>query len=217
MRTFLSTWKRAPVFIISFLAVTFFAVSGMAADVASKAADESQKTMPTFMLAMEDAINKVFSVIESIEKEEGLTPEEKVQKFIEHLKFVRYGPEKMDYFQIFDMQGRSVMDPVAPENVGKDFSNFKDLYGTQFFSEMLKVIRKTGQGFTEYLWSIYGGTQVPVTSLARVYHPWDLIVVTSIGKDLIEAYEVPEVNFVYLDTFGRVLGGQASSGRPPQK
>jgi len=210
MRKFLSTWKRAPAFIISFLAVTFFAVSGMAADVASKTADESQKTMPTFMMAMEDGINKVFSVIESIEKEEGISPEEKMQRFIEFLKFVRYGPEKMDYFQIFDMQGRSVMDPYAPENVGKDFSNFKDLYGTQFFSEMLKVIRKTGQGFTEYLWSIYGGTQVPVTSLARVYHPWDLIIVTSIGKKYIEAYEMPEATFVYLGTAGRELGPASS-------
>ena len=211
MRKFLSTWKRAPAFIISFLAVTFLAVSGMAADVASKTADEYQKTMPTFMLAMEDGMNKVFSVIESIEKEEGLSPEEKMQRFIEFCKFVRYGPEKMDYFQILDMQGRSVVDPYRPEYVGKDYSNFKDRNGTQFFPEMLKAIRKTGQGFTEYLWSLYGGTQVPVTSLARVYHPWGLIIVTSIGLKYIEAYEMPEVSFVYLDTAGRQLGqGRAS-------
>ena len=216
MKRFFSTWKRAPVFIISFLAVSFFAVSGMAADVASKTAGESQKTMPTFMLAMEDAMNKVYSVIESIEKEEGLSAKEKMQKFIEFCKVVRYGPEKMDYFQIFDTQGRSVMDPYAPENVGKDFSNFKDRNGTQFFTEMLKTIRKTGQGFTEYLWSLYGGTQVPVTSLARVYHPWDFIVVTSIGKDLIEAYEIPEATLRYVGVAGRVLGGREASPPPQQ-
>jgi len=216
MKRFSSTWKRAPAFIISFLAVSFFAVSGMAADVASKTAGESQKTMPTFMLAMEDAMNKVYSVIESIEKEEGLSAKEKMQKFIEFCKVVRYGPEKMDYFQIFDTQGRSVMDPYAPENVGKDFSNFKDRNGTQFFTEMLKTIRKTGQGFTEYLWSLYGGTQVPVTSLARVYHPWDFIVVTSIGKDLIEAYEIPEATLRYVGVAGRVLGGREASPPPQQ-
>jgi len=211
MSKFISTSKRAPAFIISFLAVTFFAVSGMAADVASKTADESQKTMPTFMLAMEDGMNKIYSVIESIEKEKGLNPEEKMQRFIEFCKVVRYGPEKMDYFQIFDMQGRSVMDPYAPANVGKDFSNFKDRNGTQFFAEMLKTIRKTGQGFTEYLWSLYGGTQVPVTSLARVYHPWDFIIVTCIGNNLIEAYEIPEVTLRYMDIAGRELGGKKAT------
>jgi len=212
MKKFLRTWKGAPAFIISFLAVTFFAVSGMAADVASKTADESQKTMPTFMLAMEDSMNKVFSVIESIEKEEGLSPEEKMQRVIEFCKVVRYGPEKIDYFQIFDMQGKSVMDPYAPENVGKDFRNFKDRNGAQFFTEMLKTIRKTGQGFTEYLWLLYGRTNVPVISLARAYHPWNFIIVTSIGKNLIEAYELPEVTFRYLDTASRELGGREASG-----
>lgn len=210
MKTSVRTWKRAPAFIITFLAVVFFAVSGMAADEGSKTSKKTEETMPTFMLAMGDSMNKVFNVIESIEKEEGLSPEDKMQKFIEFCKSVRYGPEKMDYFQIFDMQGRSVMDPYAPENVGKDFSSFEDRNGKKFFPEMLESIRKTGQGFTEYLWSLYGGTQVPVTSLARVHDPWGFIVVTSIGKDLVEAYEEPEVTFVYLDTPGKGSRGRAS-------
>lgn len=212
MSTSLGIWKRAPACIISCLAAVFFTASVMAADVNSKTDKDSQETIPTFMLVMEDGMNKVFHVIESIEKEEGLSEKEKIQRFIEFCKVVRYGPEKMDYFQIFDIQGRSVMDPYDPESVGKDFMSWEDRNGKKFFPEMLKTIRKKGQGFTEYLWPLYGGTQIPVTSLARVYHPWDFIVVTSLGKELIEAYEIPEVTFVYLGTTAQVTGGGEASG-----
>ena len=211
MKKYSIIWKRAPAFVFCFLAVTFLTISVMAADPTSKKTEESQKTVPTFMMAMEDGMNKIFGVIESIDKEEGLSPKEKMQKFIEFCKVVRYGPERADYFQIFDIQGRSVMDPYAPENKGKDFSNFRDRNGKLFFPEILKTIRETGQGFTEYLWSLYGGAQVPVTSLARVYNPWDFIIVTSIGKELIEAYEIPEVALVYLDTAGREIGRREAS------
>ncbi len=202
MRKSFRNWKRAPAFIISFFAVTFFAISGVTTDVASKTADKSQKTIPTYMLALQDAINKAFSVLESIEKEKGIGSEDKVQKFVELLKVVRYGPEKKDYFQIFDMQGRLVMDPYRPDYIGKDFSNFKDRNGTQFFVEMLKIIRKTGQGFIEHLWPLYDlETPILITSLARAYHPWGFIVVTSIGKKDIEAYEEPIVElYIPLDT-----------------
>jgi len=145
MKTSVTTWKRAPAFVITFLAVAFFAVSGMAADEGSKTSKKTEETMPTFMLAMGDSMNKVFNVIESIEKEEGLNPEDKIQKFIEFCKVVRYGPEKMDYFQIFDMQGRSVMDPYAPENVGKDFSSFEDRNGKKFFLKCWNPFVKQGR------------------------------------------------------------------------
>ena len=140
------------------------------------------------------AMDQVFSVIESIEKDESLSLEEKKQKVLKFIKVVRYGPEQKDYFWLNDIQAKMIMDPYLPDLVGKDLMSFEDPSGKKVFVEILKVIREKGEGYVQYLWQRYEGKlPVPKVSLVRLYKPWDWIVGTGIYLDTIEAYGEPEV------------------------
>ncbi len=157
----------------------------------------SESNIEIYQRVLKTAMDKVFSVIESIEKDESLSLEEKKQKVLKFIKVVRYGPEKKDYFWLNDIQAKMLMDPYLPDLVGKDLMSFKDPSGKKIFVEILKVIREKGEGYVQYLWQRYEGKlPVPKVSLVRLYKPWDWIVGTGLYLDTIEAYEVPEIELI---------------------
>lgn len=152
-----------------------------------------QKTLENYQLALKEAMDKIFGVLEDLEKRTDLTPAEKQRRAIEFLRIVRYGPEQKDYFWIHDLQGKMIMDPYIPDLVGKDLSDFVDANGVEVFAEAIKLSRSVGQGYFDYLWPKYEGKQaVPKVALVRLYGPWGWVIGTGIYRDTIEAYELPE-------------------------
>jgi len=174
--------------------------------------DSSQKQKPAYQATLQKAMNKIFSELESIEKEKGLSPEEKQLKAKNFIKIVRWGPEKKDYFWINDLQGKMLMDPYIPDLVGKDLSAFKDQNGKEIFVEFSKICREKEQGYVDFFWPRYEGKKpVQKVSLVRLFKPWGWIVGTGVYLDTIEAYEIPEVMLYFpMGTESLPLDGSAS-------
>ena len=189
--------KKASCIICSLSAVMFFAVAAFGGDVpllmAKKGADKPKVTMPRYQETLQKAMDKLFGVLESIEKEKGISEEEKEKKAIEFVRNLRWGPEKKDYFWINTLQGKMLVDPYIPDLEGKDLIKFEDQKGKKVFLEFTKTCNEKGQGFVNYFWPKYEGKRpVPKVSLVRLFKPWGWVVGTGIYKDTIEAYEMPE-------------------------
>jgi len=211
MLKFAEKEKKARALIAGLLAVSLFGVLSLLIEKVS-----ATETLPeqAYQATLQKVMNRVFSELESIEKEKGLGLEEKQQKAKDFIKIVRWGPEKKDYFWINDDQGKMLMDPYVPDLVGKDLSDFKDQNGKAVFVEFIKICREKEQGFIDYFWPRYEGKKpVQKVSLVRLFKPWGWIVGTGVYSDTIEAYEIPEVRLYFpMGTEELPLDGPASPG-----
>lgn len=208
MLKFVKKGKKAGALIAGLLAVTLFGVLSLLIE---KVGATETLPEPAYQATLQQVMNRVFSELESIEKEKDLSFEEKQQKAKDFIKIVRWGPEKKDYFWINDDQGKMLMDPYVPDLVGKDLSDFKDQNGKKVFVEFIKICREKEQGFIDYFWPRYEGKKpVQKVSLVRLFKPWGWILGTGVYLDTIEAYEIPEVRFYILGTEELPLDGPAS-------
>jgi len=209
MLKFAEKEKKARALIAGLLAVSLFGVLSLLIEKVG-----ATETLPeqAYQATLQKVMNRVFSELESIEKEKGLGLEEKQQKAKDFIKIVRWGPEKKDYFWINDDQGKMLMDPYVPDLVGKDLSDFKDQNGKAVFVEFIKICREKEQGFIDYFWPRYEGKKpVQKVSLVRLFKPWGWIVGTGVYSDTIEAYEIPEVRLYFpMGTEELPLDGPAS-------
>ena len=209
MLKFAKKGEKARALIAGLLAVSLFGVLSLLIEKVS-----ATETLPeqAYQATLQKVMNRVFSELESIEKEKGLGLEEKQQKAKDFIKIVRWGPEKKDYFWINDDQGKMLMDPYVPDLVGKDLSDFKDQNGKAVFVEFIKICREKEQGFIDYFWPRYEGKKpVQKVSLVRLFKPWGWIVGTGVYSDTIEAYEIPEVRLYFpMGTEELPLDGPAS-------
>lgn len=69
-----------------------------------------------------------------------------------HLKSLRYGPDKKDYFWINDTHPRMIMHPYRPDLVGKDVTDTKDPAGKKLFQAFLETVKESGGGYVSYHW-----------------------------------------------------------------
>ena len=103
-----------------------------------------------------------------------------------HLKSIvagaRYG--KDGYFWINDFTPKMVMHPINPSLNGKYIGDLKDPNGKALFSEMVKVIRKSGAGFVPYQWNKPGYSK-PQDKISYVVHfkPMNWIIGTGLYVD----------------------------------
>lgn len=104
------------------------------------------------------------------------------QKAIEHIKFLKYGPELEDYFWINDMTPIMIMHPYRPDMEGRDISQFKDPAGKRLFWEMVELVKKEEAGFVDYLWQWKSDARkiVPKISYVKGFQPWGWVIGTGI-------------------------------------
>ena len=104
------------------------------------------------------------------------------QAAFETIRALRY--EEVEYFWINDMNSTMLMHPINSALEGKDMSQFKDANGVMVFQEFLKVIKKEGAGFVDYMWPKAGETE-PTAKNAYVkeFKPWHLIIGTGVYLD----------------------------------
>lgn len=149
------------------------------------------RPIPEYQLALNKALDTVFAVLESINKE-NISEQNKKEKALAFAREFRFGQENKDAMSIIDLQGNMIMDPWKPDLEGKGMKEFKDPNGIPAFGRMLEIANDTGSGYLTYLWPKYDGKKpVPAVASVRVYKPFGWVVNALFYIDTIEAYEPP--------------------------
>lgn len=113
----------------------------------------------------------------------GLITKENAKKYsIEQIRHLRYGDKYKDYFWITDYQPKMIMHPYRTELEGTDLSDFKDSHNKKLFLEIVNVVKKSGEGYVDYMWQWKDDTSriVPKLSYVKDFKPWGWIIGTGI-------------------------------------
>ncbi|MEX3954148.1 methyl-accepting chemotaxis protein [Paraburkholderia sp. EG287B] len=124
----------------------------------------------------------------SLAQQKAMSEDEAKKKALDALSFMRYG--KDGYLTVSDSRPVMLMHPFAPDLVGKDESGFTDPTGKHLFSDLVRVGSQEGGGFVDYVWYKPGsGRDAPVqkTSYALRFAPWDMIIITGMYMDDVNA------------------------------
>ena len=140
---------------------------------------DEKKTM------LEELVQSAWNMVHYIHQEVSMgiySIEEGKTIAIGHLREMKYGRDKKDYFWINDFSPAMVMHPYRPDLVGKDMSDFVDPNGTRIFVEFLKTAQRDGEGFVSYLWQSRDEKKhiVPKLSFIKAFKPWGWIIGTGI-------------------------------------
>jgi methyl-accepting chemotaxis protein len=114
-----------------------------------------------------------------------LTNEQAKTQALLSISKLRYGMN--NYFWVNDYEARMVMHPINPALDGKDLSDFSDPTGKQFFKEMTRTVKKSGQGFIPYQWPKPGSEEAQAKiSFVKGFQPWQLIIGSGVYIDDID-------------------------------
>ncbi|MCP4134754.1 MAG: SpoIIE family protein phosphatase [bacterium] len=107
----------------------------------------------------------------------------------DYISRVRFGRDGKGYLWINDLQPKMVVHPYSLHLIDKDLSNYKDPNGKKLFVEMVKVCKKDGSGYVDYMWQWKDDESriVPKISYVRLYEPWGWIVGTGVYIDDIKS------------------------------
>ena len=125
-----------------------------------------------------------------------LSQEDAQQRALKAIASLRY--EDGNYFWVNDMQPRMIMHPIKPQLNGSDLSTFEDPQGTQLFNEMVAVVKESGAGYVNYMWSKPGEDQPsPKLSYVAGIPEWGWVIGSGIYID-----DVDEAVFAELQRMG---------------
>ncbi|MFO7598947.1 MAG: cache domain-containing protein, partial [Candidatus Desulfacyla sp.] len=155
---------------------------------AYKDAHDTERLARVYQRQLQNAVNTAYGILEAVEKQEGLSLEERQEKAINLIKALRYGPENKDYFWINDMRPTMIMHPYNPELDGKDLSGNQDPNGKKLFVEFVKVCRDKGEGFVDYHWPKYGADKPqPKLSFVKLFKAWNWVIGSGVYLEVAEA------------------------------
>ncbi len=134
---------------------------------------------------IKELTNSALSILteyENDEREGILTREEAQKTAISRIQYLRYGEENKDYFWITDMIPVMIMHPFRSDLNGKDLSDFSDPHGKRLFVEFVTTVKKSEQGFVDYMWQWKDDSLhiVPKLSYVKIFKPWNWIVGTGV-------------------------------------
>lgn len=99
---------------------------------------------------------------------------------------IRY--DDSNYLWINDLDNIMVMHPIKPDLNGKDLSQFKDVTGKLFFSELVETVKNHGEGHVVYHWPKPGHDEaVKKVSYVKGFKPWNWVIGTGIYIEDVEA------------------------------
>jgi PAS domain S-box-containing protein len=124
----------------------------------------------------------ILSKYENDEREGILTREEAQNSARSRIQYLRYGEENKDYFWITDMTPKMIMHPFRNDLDGKDLTNFTDPHGKKLFVEFVETVKKSEQGYVDYMWQWKDDSLniVPKLSYVRVFEPWGWVIGTGV-------------------------------------
>ncbi|MGE0085344.1 MAG: cache domain-containing protein [Desulfococcaceae bacterium] len=162
----------------------------VAMSVMQKAYDDAhdpEKLKIVFAEQIRNSVDSVFGILETLSKDERLSPDQQREEALRIIKNLRYGPENKDYFWINDTRPYMIMHPYKPELDGTDLSKYKDPKGKHLFMEFVKVCTEKGEGFVDYQWPRYGSDDTgPKLSFVRLFKPWNWIIGSGVYLELAE-------------------------------
>ena len=116
----------------------------------------------------------------------ALSTEEAQSRAMEAIAMMRYSGS--DYFFILDLDGRILMHPFDSSVVGKDTNATKDINGVYTTRSFIKIAKEQGAGSLSYVWPKPGEQDAsPKMSYAKLFGPWNWIVITGVYVDDIDA------------------------------
>ncbi len=129
------------------------------------------------------------------------------QSAIARIQRLRFGDDGKDYFWICDMRPRMVMHPYRPDLDGQDLSDYSDPAGNDLFVEAVRVVRKSGDGYIEYLWQWKDDAQRvgPKLSYVKGFAPWGWIVGTGVYLEDVRAEMNQVIRRVLLVSAGFMI------------
>ena len=95
-----------------------------------------------------------------------------------------------EYLWINNLDGRMIMHPFAPKLVGNTVMDLRDADGKLFFSEMVDVARRAGEGVIHYKWTKPGADRpVDKMSFVKASAGWGWMVGSGIYIDDLKAVQ----------------------------
>jgi methyl-accepting chemotaxis protein len=95
---------------------------------------------------------------------------------------IRYAGDNYLFIQSFD--GRSLLNPFSPGNVGKDVSQARDDNGFAYVRAMMDLARSQGQGLVEYNWHKPNDNKpLPKQTYLRAIPQWQWFVASGVYVD----------------------------------
>lgn len=147
-------------------------------------------------------VNTVVSLMDYYEKEvirkeswkqdpsQPKTIEEAKKFVIKNLREMRY--DKIEYFFILDGKGTMIMNPLKPEEEGKNMLNEKDRSGNKIFRDMVIGAQRDGETFVSFIWQSKYSPDIyeSRTTYSKYYWPWDWVISSEVyTQDIIESME----------------------------
>ena len=118
-----------------------------------------------------------------------LTREQAQKQAIDQIRSLHYGQHMKDYFWINDMHPRMVIHPYRTDLNGSDLSDYQDPNGKRVFVEFVRVVKKDGSGYVDYMWQSRDNKNLvaPKISYVKGFAPWGWIIGTGIYIDDVQA------------------------------
>jgi len=134
---------------------------------------------------LKELTNTAWSLLDNYEKLSRagkLTRAEAQKKAIDEIDHLRYGSENKDYYWITDTIPVMIMHPYRGDLNGKNIMDFEDARGKKLFSEFVKIARRDGQGYSDYMWQWKDDPKTIVLkrSFVKEFKPWGWIIGTGI-------------------------------------
>lgn len=134
---------------------------------------------------IKELTNSAWSILSKYENDEAnglLTREEAQKTAISRIQYLRYGEENKDYFWITDMFPVMIVHPYRTDLIGTDLRDFSDPHGKKMFVEFVNTVKKSEQGYVDYMWQWKDDSLhvVPKLSYVKIFKPWGWIIGTGI-------------------------------------
>ncbi len=142
-------------------------------------------------LKIKNLVEVAMSVIKEYDqmaKDGKITPDDAKAYAAANIKLMRY--DGKNYFWIYDMDGKLVMHPFRPNEIGKSMMETKDEDGKPLYPQFLNEIKNNNGGFTYYAGKLPGtSTRAEKLAYSEGYKDWGWGISTGIYIDeLDEAY-----------------------------
>jgi len=155
---------------------------------------------------IKELTNSAWSILSKYENDErnGLLTREEAQKTsVSRIQYLRYGEENKDYFWITDMHPKMIMHPYRPDLNNNDLTNFTDPLGKKLFVEFVETVKKSGNGYVDYMWQWKDDSLhiVPKLSYVELFEPWGWIIGTGIYiEDVKREIEALTRNLIWISS-----------------